>query len=262
MGEKKKPSKKWRLTTLNLIGILTLLFLVVLVILLYFIDDNPLPNDSEQKIRVEIIKGLVSVLLATIIGGTVAALFKAHERNVEQSKIQTQVKLKFVDRIGELYRLIKKLRRKLREEGIKMNEKLKLELTEKQYKFYANQMDVLNDVQLEIEGFKIAVENNYLFPDFKQITEHLERMEVYLNKIHEEFEKQNPKIELSEKIDMNPFDFLKEFTFSAKNEYLTREFISKNGLNKYEPKGPKGETHYCFKYIFSNSYGKLLKELS
>lgn len=254
--------KKLHLTTTGLIGILVILFLVTLGILNYFVTKSLLPNDSDGKIRVEIIKSLLEILVVIIIGGTVAALFKAYERNIEQTKIHTQTKLDFIKRIGELYRLAKKTRRKLKEEGITISSKdAKLELSEKQYKFYANQMDVLNDVQLEIEGFKIAAENSFLFPNSKPIIEHLERMEGYLNKIHGEFEKQNPGIKISEKIDLNNFNLLKEFTYHATNDLLTDKLISEYKLKKYEPKGPEGETHYCFKNIFSNSYGNLLKDL-
>ncbi|MEP6796168.1 MAG: hypothetical protein ABJB16_17700 [Saprospiraceae bacterium] len=259
LPQKLNFSKLFSLTTLKLIGILFLLFLITLGILIHFIYKVPSPNDPDGKIQIEIIKGLLDVLVVIIIGSTIAALFKAYERNIEQTKIHSQMKLDFIKRIGKLYRKAKTIRRKLRTEGIKI-EKDHIELTLKQYEFYSNQMNALNDVQLEIEGFKIASKNSFLFPGCKPITIHLLRMEVYLNKIHGEFEEQNANIKRSELFDMTNLYFLQEFTSSATNHLLTDKLIYSK-LIQYEPKSPEGKTHYCFKNIFSNSYANLLKEM-
>ena len=248
------------LTLTGLIGILIILFIATYAILNYFIHGGALPNDPSGKIREEIVQSLLNILVATLIGGTVAALFKAYERNIERTKLHTQLKLDFIKRIGELYRLAKKIRRKLKEGGITINGG-KLIVNEKQYQFYSSQMDILNDVQLEIEGFKIAADNSFLFPRSKLIVPHLDRMEVYLNKIHGEYEDLNPKINLSGSIDLNDFYLLKEFTDVAGNRLLTPTLKKKYKLTKYEPAGQGEDTHYCFKNIFSRSYTNLLKTL-
>ena len=256
----KSPKKKLSLTTGWLILILLILFLVSLGIAYYFVNRGPLPNDSEGKIRIEIIKSLLEFLVVIIIGGTVAALFKVHERNQEQAKIRIQMKLDFIKRIGELYRIVKSSRRLLRFKEIRIssvNDAPK-ELTQEQREFYVKQMLLLNDVQLEIEAYKIAWENSFLFEKRELIVKYLERMEKYLNKIISQFEEHGHFMVMGEQIDYKNFSYLWEFTAKSDNEFLKED--KKNDYILLESDN-KQAVYYCFKKLFSKSYGNILTNL-
>lgn len=255
----KSIKKKLHLTTGWLILILLILFLVSLGTTYYFVNRSPLPNDPEGKIRIEIINSLLHFLVVIIIGGTIAAVFKEHERNQEQAKIRIQMKLDFINRFGELYRIVKKSRRLLRSQGIRMSvTDAPKEFTKKQIEFYLEQMLLLNDVQLEIEGYKIAWENSFLFEKREQIAQYLERMEKYLNKIISQFEEHSQSIKKGEQVDYKKFSYLWEFTAESDNK-----FLKEDKQNSYTPleSDNKQDVYYCFKKLFSLSYGNVLLNL-
>ena len=197
--------KRWKqlpLTTANLTIILLGLFSITLGTAFYFVNQVPSTNEFIENRRIEIIKSLLQVLVVTIIGGTVAALFSAHERNQEQTKIRIQMKLDFIKRIGELYRIVKRSRRLLRSRGILMNNVNETkELDNDQIKFYHEQMLQLNDVQLEIEGYKIGLAGSLIFENCELIVTYLARMENYLNKIIGQFEDGYQSLEKNKKVD-------------------------------------------------------------
>ena len=64
--------------------------------ILYFVYHNPIPDDKDRKIQVEIIKSLLQLLIVIGIGGIVGLLFKAVERNQEQSRIQAEQRIEFM----------------------------------------------------------------------------------------------------------------------------------------------------------------------
>lgn len=250
--------KRWKqlpLTTANLTIILLGLFSITLGTAFYFVNQVPSTNEFIENRRIEIIKSLLQVLVVTIIGGTVAALFSAHERNQEQTKIRIRMKLDFIKRIGELYRIVKRSRRLLRSRGILMNNVNETkELDNDQIKFYHEQMLQLNDVQLEIEGYKIGLAGSLIFENCEQIVTYLARMENYLNKIIGQFEDEYQSLEKNKKIHFKELNFLWEFTAKSDNQLLKNEPIKYSAFESDKEK----EVYYCFKKIFSLSYGAIL----
>jgi hypothetical protein len=208
-----------------------------------------------QIISVSVI-GTTAALLLELFKTRLSKIQKENEKVQEQAKIRNQMKLDFIKRIGELYRSAKKSRRLLRSRGIVCQKAASIELDQEQIKYYSKKMLKLNDVQLELEGFKIASENNLLFENDDAIFKHLERMENYLNNIIDQFEKGYRTLEPTKKINFKDYKFLWEFTADSKNEYLKDEVIKKS-INS----DGKNKVYYCFEKLFSVSYAEILGEL-
>lgn len=251
MNIKYLQSLKMNVTLAKLIFILLILFSATLFATIYFINKNPIPVDIENKVQMEIIKSLLGILSVTIVGGIVAALFKAHERSQEQSKIRIQSKIEFMKRLGELYRLVKSIRRKLNACGVKATENgLAIPLGKEQVQFYKIQMEILDSVQLEIEGLKTAIERLGAFNYNRNVGFYLGKMEKYLRRILKEFEDNIELLKKEDYANLNSLRFLKEFTFDkADNKVL------------YEESKLKEEQEYCFKKEFSRSYNYVLSNL-
>jgi hypothetical protein len=242
---------------MGLAVILAGLSLVTLWLTFYFVSNAPGTIDSTEEIRIEIIKSLLEILAVTLTGAVVAALFKAYERNQEQLQVRTQIRLDFINKISRHYRTIKKIRRALRWHGIRMGrDDTKLILNKEQIDFYAKQMGDLNDVQLEIEGFKIRAENSFLFENSEPFGEHLWRMENYLNQIVKEFESYHHKLQQNGEGDLANFPYLREFTSGASNN-LIKESVEYNLKTTNED-----SLSYCFKKEFSLSYRKILEKIT
>lgn len=238
-------------TAIRLIIALTLLFLLALLFTIHFIK-NPITGDSDGKIRIEVIKSLLTILSVAIIGGIIAALFKAYEKYQEQLKLRLQAKTNFMTRLGELYRTVKRSRRKMNAHGIEASAlQLSIPLDKTQITLYKEEMAVINDVQLELEGFRTVVENEILFSYNKEINASLKRMESYLRKILKEFEDNFQHSITEEYVNLDNFPYLKEFTFTkAENNLLTEKL-------KLEK-----QAGYCFKTNFSESYYTVLSNFS
>lgn len=238
------------LTATKLIISLTVLFLLAFLLTIFFIN-HAIPNDTDGKIRIEVIKSLLTILSVAIVGGIIAALFKSYERYQEQLKLRLQAKTSFMTRIGELYRTVKRTRRKLNANGIEASElQLIIPLNKAQMTLYKEEMAVINDVQLELEGFKTAVENEILFSYNNDIIASLKQMESYLRKIVKEFERNFVTLNNEECVNLETLPYLEEFTFTkAENNLLTDKL-------KVE------QRPYCFKTNFSHAYYAVLSNFS
>jgi hypothetical protein len=243
---------KVNVTLAKLILILGVIFLGAFLATIYFINNNPFSNAIAKEVRIEVIKSLLGILSVTVIGGIVTALIKAHERFQEQSKIRVQSKIEFMKRVGELYRLVKSIRRKLNACGIKASENgLAIPLGKGQVQCYRIQMEIIDNVQLEIEGLKTAVEKFAAFNYNSDVSFYLGKMEKYLRRILKEFEDNIELLKTQDYVNLNSLRFLKEFTFDkADNKVL------------YEESKKEEEKEYCFKKEFSHSYNNVLSNLS
>jgi hypothetical protein len=243
---------KINVTLAILLLILAAIFFVTFRATIYFINNNPFPNAIENKVQIEVIKSLLGIMSITVIGGVVTALIKGYERFQEQSKVRIQSKIEFMKRVGELYRLVKSIRRKLNAGGIKATENgSAIALGKEQIQFYKIQMEVLDGVQLEIEGLKTAVERFAAFNYNSHVSFYLGKMEKYLRKILNEFADNIELLKTQDYVNLNSLRFLKEFTFDkADNKVLYEEFKKEE------------EREYCFKREFSYSYNGVLSNLS
>lgn len=106
----------------------------------------------------------MQVLVVAIIGGTVAAIFRAYEQNQEASRLRIQTKMDFTKQLYKLCRTVKSSRRKLKSKGIAVrNEEENISLNKEKREFYKTQLDILDEVQLELEGLTTEAENFKLF---------------------------------------------------------------------------------------------------
>src|SRR5882724_1493539 len=239
-------------TATSLIIILAIIFLITIAAICYFVNYDPIPADADGKIRIEIIKSLLGILSIAFIGGIVAALFKGYEQHQEQSRIRIQAKIEFMKRLGELYRMVKSSRRKLNANGIQsLLDGLSLALNKDQIKFYQEQMGIIDNVQLEIEGRVTIVKNTVLYNYNDKVSFYLDRMEKYLRKILKEFEENFQSIKNSDIVNLDSLIYLKEFTYP-------------NAINRliHDESGKPGQKEYCFKLSFANSYHEVVNNLT
>ncbi len=238
----------FHITTAKLLLILLILFVIVLGLIFLFINQEPLPDDPKGEIKLAIIKGLLDIIVVAIIGGTVAAIFQAHERHREQSNIRVQKKIDFIERLGKFYRTTKSIRRKLRVHGLRavMSDDT-ISLDKAKLDFCRQQMEAINDIQLELEGLKAEARIPLLFEKREYIEKQLGEMEKYLGKIHSEFEKENQSLETAASANLDTLEYLKEFTFSARETFVFKK--------------QEKETDYRFKKHFSNPYRNVFQNL-
>ncbi|MEA5403220.1 hypothetical protein VB776_09865 [Arcicella sp. DC2W] len=222
------------------------LFIVTLVTLYNFIEHNPLKNNNTH-IQIEIVKSLLQVLVVAIIGGTVAALFRAYEQNQETSRLRIQKKMDFTKQLNKLYRTVKCSRRKLKSKGIAVRiEGENTILNRDKIDFYKSQLDILDEVQLELEGLTTEAENFKLFKDCEKISHYMKEMSNYLRKINEEFEKNNQSFDVTNGVNLDNLEYLKEFTYSANKPFT---FLLRNKVD------------YRFKSKFSEPFHDIFRTL-
>jgi len=235
---------RFRITSTLLVIILAILFLITLRLTFFFVNKYHLDDDPSGNIRVEIIKSLLNVLVVVIIGTTVTALFEAHQRNLEESKIRVQTKIKSRNRISKLYNRIKSSRRELYAEGLRHEEGIVSgNFNMGQIELNKNEMKKINDIQLELEGMAEVREKD---DSDKQIVPYLRSMESYLNNILDEYKKSRQELKnKGETVSLEKFPSLIEFTSSPKVDDLhfkdSNEAVSIKSWKR-------------FKNDFSNSY--------
>jgi hypothetical protein len=203
---------------IGLYAFLLILFISTLAALYQFIFHNPIKKelDTIGTIRTEVIKSLLQILVVALIGGTVAATFKAFEKNRENSQIRIKTKIDFTKQLYKLYRTIKSIRRKLKSKGIvAKHEDDNIVLNKGQLDIYIEQLDVLDEIQLELEGLTIEAANFRLFDECERLTEYLKKMCHYVRQINEEYEKLNQSFDMTAGVNLITLEHLQEFTFSA-----------------------------------------------
>lgn len=218
--------------TIRFFAFLIFIFFFTLFLLYCFIEYETLSNKSVQ-IQVEIVKSLLQILVVAIIGGSIGALFRAFDQNQETSRSRIQSKMDFTKQLNKLYRTVKSSRRKLKSKGVtSRNEEDNIILGKDKLEFYITQMDIIDEVQLDLEGLRTEAENFKLFKDCEKISYHMKKMSNYLRKINEEFEQANQSFDTTVGVNFNNLEFLKEFTFPA-NKPFTFKLKDKN-VNRFK----------------------------
>jgi len=200
---------------------LSIAFFISLIAMIYFLYYNPLPNDTEGKIKVEVIKYLMQLMVVVILGSIVAVLFKAEEISRKEKEFQEEKQIEirndFMKRLSKFYYKIKFVRRTMRAGGLTTKYgKMPDKLTRDQILLYKNQIEIINEVQLGIEEMKLEIENfNELI--FQGVSGNMSKMERYLAKILDEFEITFPLFDINQSISFEQLKCLKEFTDSTKD---------------------------------------------
>lgn len=198
---------------------------VLTLLAIYFVYKTPLQDDLDNKIQIEIIKSLLELLVVIIIGGIVSALFKAEETNREQSRIRVETWKDYIKRIGTVYRDVKRARRALTAGGLTTkNDNNPTAITKEQFKLYFDQMGIINNAQLELEGLKIEAKS---LPDFillSDISPYLENSEDYLRQILKEYEAALPALANEKTVEFISLERLHEFTTSVDDTFEYKRY--------------------------------------
>jgi hypothetical protein len=209
-------ASKWRSDPFQFVfaSALIITFAVTIGITAYLVF-NPLPGDEEgSPIRIEIIKSLLQFAFVIIIGGVVAAIFKALEQNREQVRLLAATRADYLNRLGKLYRTIKAARRALRAEGLttKFHKSNKpISIHKNQLPLYRTQMEHINEAQLELEELKIEAGSLPVFKPLK-VSDKLEQMEKYVRDVLKEFEEVYPLLQSDQPVKSDQLNHLDEFT--------------------------------------------------
>lgn len=214
----------------------------------YFVYNS---NDTDLygKIRLEIIKHLLQLAVVIIIGGVIAALFKAVEQEREQSRVRAETRADYLKRLGNLYRNVKAARRLLRAGGLTLKYENNSDniINQNQVKLYENQIEQINEAQLELEGLKIEAKSLPAFVPIGDVHIKLKLMEDYLRKILNESEATQPLLQNGKDIKFCELERLNEFTGTTKGEFEFKD---------------NTESVYRFKTHFSKPYYEVVKSVS
>jgi hypothetical protein len=216
-------------------------------ILFYMFDTS----DNKDKIRVEVVKYLlqlvVVIIIGGLVGGSIAYYFKTEEekqrhaleetekkreqaeKTAEQRRTQARARATtrtdYLNRVGNAYRSVKAARRALMADGLTTKKKPTSDkFTGAQAQLYREEMKHINEAQLALEGLKIEAERLPEFIPLGPIASELKKMESYLRRILLEYEENWPDIEADNPVVFGNLRWLVAFTGPAEDEVDGKSF--------------------------------------
>lgn len=209
------------------------------------IDHDSL-SEIESKIIFEATKALLQLSVLLLIGGAVTAIYKALEKNREEKKLKQKFRIDYLQRVGKAYRAAKGTRRALRAAGLSIKNSCPSgNISQEQITVYKEQMTILDQAQLDLEGLKIGAK---CLPELglKGLHNRLETMEKYIREVLQEYEKESSAmLNGAKNINFGNLKELKAFSGSAKQP---------------GPSGKKVESP--FKKRFSKPHEEVVKIIS
>lgn len=223
----------------KILFILIVFVVLILIAITYFIlgipvatdFTNPLDNTFvKDTIRFEILRNLLQLLLIVIIGGFITYFLKlAEEQRVQKRELEKAIKeeqqqdinirTKYFYRLGEIYRSVKNIRRTLCAMGLTTKSKKDIVITEELSLLYAEQMQLLNQYQLMLEGLKIESKSIPSLSKITELQELLFKMEDYIRQILKEYERVILNLKTSSR-KLSSLEKLNEFTTSVKADFV------------------------------------------
>ncbi|MCL2765256.1 MAG: otopetrin domain-containing protein [Treponema sp.] len=204
------------------------LTLSMIVYLILTIDKN-----MRDTIRFEILNNLLQLFVIMIIGGMVAYFFKSREEARKEENLRknkeldaernlNEIRIDYFNRLGEVYREVKSIRRILTAGGL--SNKYNASLSKKQIEFYCEQMKLLNNNQLLLECLMIEAISIPAIVKLKDVETLLHKMEDYLRQILKEYETVKAKTNLNYSdltildkfINSSEYGFLENFSMPYK----------------------------------------------
>jgi hypothetical protein len=260
----------------KLLAIIVAASLLTLFFIIYFISTmdmsvrghkNPLDEPSiKDTIRFEVLKNLIELLLVVIVGGFIAYVFKTREETIKKEdnqkeierndhKARMAIRVDYFSRLGEIYRTVKLVRRTLSAGGLtgqfeNQPEKIQGSLSS----LYLEQMKILNESQLVLEGLKIEANSLPALVKLKIIDLSLAMMEDYLRQILKEYERVSPLLQEGKAINFPDLKRLDEFTSEPDTVF---KFPQKDIKTDKELERSK----YRFKKNFSVPYANVIKAI-
>lgn len=217
------------MTTRTLAITLSIAFAITLGLTAYFAHDVA-DAEAQGKIRVEIVKYLLQLVVIIIIGGVVAGLFKSAEQSREQSKARAEIRTDYLKRLGSLYRNVKAARRALRADGLTTKYGSQpTTISHAQAQLYKEQMERINEAQLELEGLKIEAKSLPAFIPMGDVPAELKKMEDYLRQILNEYEETRPLLENGQSVQFTHLERLDEFTGTTGRSFECSRYQKKIG---------------------------------
>jgi hypothetical protein len=147
--------------------------------------------DDQARIKIEVIKTLLSLPIILILGGIVSELFKYIDRQREDSKSLAIFREDIRKRLGEAYAGAKRCRRLLRVAGF-TEEFFKdpITLTKEHMDAYSNQLEVINEIQLDLEKLWQEVDCfSCAFSSPNALIKRVKVMSGYLRRLIDEYER-------------------------------------------------------------------------
>ncbi|MDR0437204.1 MAG: hypothetical protein LBH22_02745 [Bacteroidales bacterium] len=226
--------------------IISLVIIIVvtltLIASLFFTIPDSNKIDSiliKDTVRFEILKSLFQLLFVIIVGGVIAYFFKSQEaakkeennkkeKEKEKRSQSNEIRVEYLDRLGKIYRNVKKTRRILTAGGLtsKYGNPPSI-MTEQLICLYCEQMEHLNNNQLELECLKIESKSIPAIVNLEGIGTSLNKMKDYLRKILHEYERIAFKFDNGIKINYSNLVQLDEFTYTS-----TKDFKFPNSYDK------------------------------
>ncbi|MEL6556589.1 MAG: hypothetical protein AAFQ94_00300 [Bacteroidota bacterium] len=221
------------------------------------IEKDLSPGYSE-KFKLEVLKYLLQLIVVIIIGGIIASLFKLQEYDRNVTQLKGKVYESYISRIGGLYRQVKGARRILRSNGLSsINRDPHFKFSEHEYAIYSEQMKLLNEVQLQLEGLMIESQHLPIIKGY-QIDFDLHLMEDYLRRIHAEFEAASTPKEFD--YSFHELRRLDEFTCDTRTENFS--FEGEIAHVEDNPKEYKKTLEYRFMDTFWKPYDSVISRIS
>jgi hypothetical protein len=191
-------------------------------------------NRGRSKILVEIVKHLLELAVVIIVGGAIAAVYKAHESaRAARAKEKDELLLKaamrarihedYLKRLGMLYRSVKSSRRRLCAAGL--TQLHATHLSADHCNALSAEMGNINDAQLELEGMKIESARLPAFMDLAGLTGQLYSMEDYLRDLLAEYERWMPQLLEGTQIAFSELPRLLKFTGPTRQAMPGRRFL-------------------------------------
>jgi len=202
--------------------IITVITLTLIAFLFFTIPDcNKIDSILvKDTVRFEILKSLFQLLFVIIVGGVIAYFFKSQEKEKEKRSQINKIRVDYLDRLGKIYRNVKKTRRVLTAGGLtsKYNNPPSI-MSEQLIRLYCQQMECLNNYQLELECLKIESQSIPAIVNLKEIRTSSRKMKIYLREILHEYEQIAFEFDNNTEISYSNLVHLDEFTYSATKEF-------------------------------------------
>ena len=235
------------MTTKKLILTLLIAGVIIIGLIIGFILPKSLDStDVKDTIRFEIIKSLLQLLVVAVVGTIIAQIVKASEFNKQQALILLDLRMKFLKRLGNIYRKVKSIRRDFRTAGLSTKFTIEPQFdNDEKVEFYKEKMKSLNRLQLNLEDLKKDAEISPAISGYRVVYTELKKMEDYVREVVKESERFAGELKPGSKL--ADLKRLNEFTKSISNKLPADIDTAK--------------TDYLFKTHFSGPFDNIIEAL-